>query len=406
MLAASAAAKTPVATADDSPPQNASPADSLLGQLFIQTLGEVPAGDVPGLDIPGLGIERLDALPLVGDANTASPSTLIYLRVSREYLSMRFEKEVDRTKPVTDMILGTRIRGESLTRGKTRMVLIPSDDKFVAEIEFIGTVDSRTRGTNGPAILHYKSASTFRATKRIKIDAGGLTTAPARAKAKTELQPLRIESRSGGLVGMIVERVARRRVAESRQQANSIASDHTADTVAGDLDRGLEKSLGVLTATLAEAAGLRPAELAQLATNGAGQRLHVMLRTTRDHAELVLAPEQATWPELARVLPTIDGSPHVALRVHRSILTSTGASSSGSPALARLLAHGLKTQLAKRSAAMVALPAKGNDLPIDWSIGFNWLCVDVCRPQPAAADAFRSTQVEVEPLQPSIGGGE
>ena len=102
-------------------------------------------------------------------------TTLIYLRVSSDYLSKRFEKEVNRTKPVVDNILGTRIRGKSLTRGKTRMVLIPNDDKFVAEIEFTGTVDSRTRGTNGPAILHYKSDSTFRATKRITIDADGLT---------------------------------------------------------------------------------------------------------------------------------------------------------------------------------------------------------------------------------------
>jgi hypothetical protein len=342
--------------------------------------------------------------PAAGDIPAASDSdscsTLLYLRVSRDYLSKRFEKDVDRTKPVTDQILGTRIRGESLTRGKTRMVLIPSDDQFVAEIEFIGTVDSRTRGTNGPAILHYKSESTFRATKRITIDADGLTVAPARADAKTKLRPLRIESRTGGLVGMVVERVARRRVAESQHQANAIASDHTADIVAGDLDRGLEKSVGVLKAALAEAAGLKPSELAQLTTCGSGQRMVLKLRTTRDHAELVLAPEEVTWQELASILPAIDGTPHVALRVHRAILTSTGDDSVSSPALAKLLAHGMKTQLAKRTAAVVESPAAADAHPIEWSIGINWLCVDVCRPaaNTSVADepAPRSAQLVAE----------
>jgi hypothetical protein len=356
--------------------------------------------------------QAIDLAPLLDNTIGGEPcATLLYLRVSSDYLSKRFEKEVNRTKPVVDLILGTRIRGESLTRGKTRMVLIPNDDKFVAEIEFVGTVNSRTRGTNGPAILHYKSDSTFRATKRITLDADGLSVDPARATAKTKLTPQRIDSKYDGLMGMIVERVARRRVAESRQQANAIASDHTGDIVKGDLDRGFEKSITVLVAALAEAAGLKPAELAQLTTNGAGRSLHLKLRTTRDHAELVLAPEEVTWTELAGVIPAVDfpdndGSPHVALRVHRTALTSSGENSSGSPALARLLAHGMKTHLAKRSAAVVELPAKTSEHPINWSIDLNWLCVDVCREQPNNNDVLRAAQLAAEPPTPSADGAQ
>lgn len=384
VIAASAVAETPAPASASGNPH------SLLDQAFTQALGSVPAWD----------LELTKRFNLSsGDQGTAreSSTTLLYLRVSSDYLSQHFEKEVDRTKPVTDLILGTRIRGKSLTRGKTRMVLIPNENRFEADIEFVGTVNSRTRGTNGPAILHYQSDSTFRATKRLLLDADGLSTRPARATAQTRLQPLRIESRTGGLVGMIVERVARRRVAETRQQANAIAADHTADIVAGDLDRGLEKSIGVLTTALAEAAGLKPAEIAQLAANGAGDRLHLMLRTTRDHAELVLAPQRVSWSELADALPVVDGSPHVALRVHRSILASKGRESCGSPALARLLAQGVKTQLAKRSAALVELPAKTNELPIDWSIDLNWLAVNVRRVPLSESTAFRSAQLEVAP---------
>jgi len=402
-VAATAAAETPAAIL----PSNNSP--WLVDQVFLSALDRLPLGEVSWGHAPAWDLELPSQLTPFWDSaanGVETCSSLLYLRVSSEYLSRRFAKDVHRTKPVTDLILGTRIRGESLTRGKTRLVLIPNDDRFVAEIEFTGTVDSRTRGTNGPAILHYKSASTFRAHKRFTIDAHGLSVNPARATAKTRLQPLRIESRTGGLVGMIVERVARRRVAETSAQANAIAADHTADIVAGDLDRGFDKSIGALTAALAEAAGLKPSELAQLTTSGAGHRLHLMLRTTRDHAELVLSPERVSWTELATILPIVDGSSHVALRVHRSILTSTGANSSGSPALARLLAHGMQTQLAKRSAAVVELPAQANEQPIEWSVDLNWLCIDVCRAKPQADAAFRSAQVEVEPPRPSLGGGQ
>jgi hypothetical protein len=155
--------------------------------------------------------------------------------------------------------------------------------------------------------------------------------------------------------------------------------------------------MGVLTTALAEAAGLKPSELAQLATNGNGERLHLRLRTSRDHAELVLTPEDVTWTELAGALPKIEGSPHVALRVHRSVLTSGGAGNNSSPALAHLLAHGMKSQLAKKTAAVVEVASTIPAHTTDWSVDLNWLAIDV-RPVEPAADLLHSAQIDVPPL--------
>lgn len=394
-LAAFADGETP--TGPPVPPKADSP--SLFGRIFTQSIGTQSIGQVPAwnLELPR------PAAPLHGDADPTPPSTLVYLRVSQEYLSRRFERNVSRTKPVVDYILGTSIRGQSLTRGSTRLVLVPNADQFAAEIEFTGTVDSNTRGTNGPAILHYKSDSTFRATKRITLSAAGISTAPARATATTQLQPQRIGSRYSGLMGAVVERVARHRIAQTQSQANAIASRHTARRIEGDLDRGVEKSVAALTAALAEAAGLKPTELAQLITSGASDRLHLKLRTTRDHAELVLTPVEVTWSQLADFLPAVDDSSHVTLRVHRSILTNSGTTS---PALANLLAAGLRTHLAKRTAAIVELPAGPPAGPTTWSVDLHWLSVDIRRADNRQDDAFRSAQAQLEPLQPSIGGGE
>jgi hypothetical protein len=140
VLAAIATAKAPTSSGEPT----GSISNSAVDQLLSQTIGQSATWD---LELPQL------LIPWAGESAASLP-TLVYLRVSGDYLSRRFERDVNRTKPVTDHILGTSIRGKSLTRGTTRLVLVPNDDHFAADIEFVGTVDSVTRGVNGPAILH------------------------------------------------------------------------------------------------------------------------------------------------------------------------------------------------------------------------------------------------------------
>ena len=321
----------------------------------------------------------LSTLSALAAAETPPPTTVLYLRVSGEYLSQRFERTVSRTKPVTDLILGTRITGESQTDGKTRLVLLPSADQFQAEVEFVGTVHSKTRGYNGPAILDYESDSTFRATKRITLNDEGFTTEPARADASTRLQLQRIDSRSPGLMGELVKSIARRRVAQTRAQADAIASRHTANIVAADLDRGLEKSLGALTESLVLTAGLPNADITALTAHRPGQPLRLHFRTTPTYVELAMCPGDATWDELSAELPTISGNPHVALRVHRSLATHVATGSSSTPPIARLLLTGLQSRLAVPASSPAQTPPMSSALPARLSFNREYLAIDVDR---------------------------
>lgn len=347
----------------------------------LTTLVTTPAFDPLPLWDRGLPPNVSNAPPL-----DAAPETLLYLRVSREHLSKRFEKAVDRTKPLVDLILGTRIRGESHTVGNTRLVLIPSKGSFQADIEFVGTVHSKSVGYNGPAILHQESDSTFRAAKRITLDNVGLSAAPARADAKTEVHNRGVSSRQGGLMGEFVKRIARRRVAESHSQANAVASRHTAKTVADDLDRGVDKSLAALGESFATAAGLDDVDLKTLTAHRAGQTLHICLRTTADYAELAMTPEPATWKQLEATLPKIEGTPHVALRVHRSMMLHIATDSESTPPIARLLMTTLQSRLVASSTAAVApaITTTSLDSPSPkLSLGLNWLAIDIERPSQA-----------------------
>src|SRR4051794_30661752 len=69
---------------------------------------------------PSLGVAK-------EDNHNEVPATLVWARLSKQFLAKQIERNVDRKKPVRDVILGTPIAGESHTTGKTRFVLYPND---------------------------------------------------------------------------------------------------------------------------------------------------------------------------------------------------------------------------------------------------------------------------------------
>ena len=149
-------------------------------------------------------------------------------------------------KQMHDYVLGTRIVGESETRGKTRLVLIPNFGQLLGKIAFDGTVHAKTRGYNGPVVLHQESDSVFRAAKLIAFDETGLKVAAAVTSAPTRLQINCIATSLPRLRGRIATRIAWRRVSSSHDRAESITADHTAANVGRDFDKRIDQSLAKL----------------------------------------------------------------------------------------------------------------------------------------------------------------
>ena len=178
--------------------------------------------------------------------------------MSKEYLEDYLTRNVDRKKPVRNYILGTTLVGESRTTGKTRLVLHPDDQRALGEVEFVGEVHARTTGRNGPARLQYLSDSTFHARKKLVIGESGLVASPATARAPSRLTLTGIQTTLPGLRGRIAPRIATRREANSRSQANAMVSDHTADDIREDLDNKLNEAVAAIhTKVQAQIAALK-----------------------------------------------------------------------------------------------------------------------------------------------------
>jgi hypothetical protein len=293
-------------------------------------------------------------------------ATVAWARISRECLAKHIERSVDRKKPVRDYILGTTISGESRTTGKTRLVLHASEGKALGEIEFVGEVHAKTIGRNGPATLHYLSDTEFRGRKRLTLNDGRLTASSAVVDAPTRLTATRIRTDLPGLRGQVVERIAWRRVAASRSQADAIASDHTADDIRHDMDRKINESVAAIQSQLSQ--------IAKLQLDGSTP-LVMRSRSTPDYIELAVCRTGADGCDTAFDSVAVDGNPDIAIRLHQSVVAAAFRNVELRAKIAPYVGNAF-------SIRAVSLPFLAKSEPTEtkagnWSMSGEWLVFDL-----------------------------
>jgi hypothetical protein len=301
------------------------------------------------------------------------PAAIVYVRVSRDFLEDYVERQVNRTKPVHDYILGTRIVGESDTSGKTRLELLPSSGRLSGKISFEGTVHARTQGYNGPVVLHQISDSTFRATKTIALDGSGLKVAPTVTRAPTHLTTTSIGSSLPRLRGRIATRIAWRRVGSSQGEAESITGQHTAAIISNDFDERTNASLAKLQEVFRS-------KIPELNSDDGPKTAEVRFRTNKDSVEMAMVRVDAVDAERKLRPPVVEGNPDVAVRVHRVMLTQAITDPQVRDDLAPLFAKLLKGRFDHKE-----LVATGNEVgraaeSTKWSINLDWLAFDFTDP--------------------------
>ena len=320
------------------------------------------------------------------------PGTLAYLRFSKRFLQQHIERSVDRTRKFEEEILGTRIQGKSRTEGQVRLVLVPNDERAAAEILFVGTVNSRSRGHNGPAILNYESHADFEVRKRLEFDEFHITTNASIANAPTQLQATHIETNLPGFLGAVAERVAWRRVAESRAQADEMASQRLEARLRRDLDRRVEESLAKLNARLQE-------EFEDLTDESNDLCIATTCRTTDDFVEVVAycgGPDyQPEYPVFA-----LDDDADVAVRIHWDAVRLAISDSRLSELLGPSLNALLQKQIADASYGLLEPAPVATTGWRGLSIGLGWVGADYCcGDQPTTNQP--STIAESEQLVPA-----
>lgn len=187
-------------------------------------------------------IPRLAGRP-TGELGRISFSPLV-VRVSAESLRALFERSLDLQLPVREFVLGTDVHGNSRVSGAVTIQLAPNRQRAEFVAVLTGTASSRTVGYNGPAVIYSRSTTTFKAAKRIAFDADGdITVGRTVVQAETSLAYEGFGSALPRLRGRLVRAVARRRAAQSHQQAQAITNTNTSRQIAEAFDRSFEADL-------------------------------------------------------------------------------------------------------------------------------------------------------------------
>ncbi len=149
----------------------------------------------------------------------------LFADVSAELIAAAMSEDVDETAPVEDVILGTRIRGTGHTTGSITAKLVPDELRGVIDITFLGVTKTDNVGTNGPVRIYSNGVTRLGVCKRIWIDAEGLSSFPAVAKAITDSEITDIHG------GRMAERIAWNRAGQQQYRAQQIASEHAQQRV-------------------------------------------------------------------------------------------------------------------------------------------------------------------------------
>lgn len=161
---------------------------------------------------------------------------LACLRIPAILITEIASREFTHTSPVDRVLLGTHSRGTAICQGHVSCEMRQQTHAAEVVCRITGTVDSTTRGTNGPALINSTATTSYTATKRIVFDGRKLITQPALVQASSRIEITGIGSSLPGLRGRIVRRVAERRSGESLAEAEAITRDLTAAELQQHID--------------------------------------------------------------------------------------------------------------------------------------------------------------------------
>lgn len=232
----------------------------------------------------------------------------LYVSASSELLASSVRDTVNATEPLRDCILGTSIHGTTHLEGNVDLNLVPSDEFATFDITMIGNAVSNNVGYNRGVTIHSNAYTNVNATKRTYFDVDGVTADGATATASTSSNVSSVLANS-----RLVQKIAWKRVRQSKSQAEQIASRRAASRVAGRVDTRAGESLAEADASFQD--NFRAPLIRR---DSFPEVLKIRTTDSRLFAQLLRAGRfQFAAPGPA---PEIEGEFDFAARVHESVV--------------------------------------------------------------------------------------
>ncbi len=159
-----------------------------------------------------------------------------YGNVSSELVRRAMENDIYEDAPITDTILGTAICGTTHTTGRTMVELLPDANAASFLIRTSAVAASNTVGSHPPATIYSTGCTDLTGSKRLFMDEQGFHSGAVEAHASTHTN-INGVGVSAKHFRRLVSRVAQKKVAESKPQAEAIASQHATERLRGRIEK-------------------------------------------------------------------------------------------------------------------------------------------------------------------------
>jgi len=238
----------------------------------------------------------------------------LLLRIPAKLIAASVNRDFEHDAPVNQVLLGTNSIGTSHCKGQVTCVVEdnPAGVSILCLID--GSVESKTRGTNGPAIIHSVASTKYVSKKRLTFDGKLFSSEPASVTSSTLVTITGIESTQPRLRGRIVIRVATARAQESQAQIKAIIKSQTEAELCQGIDTDFDMRIAELNRKFAS-------RLAILKFIPGGNK-QLQLRSGSDGIELAIGHPRLHKTEPHEKQPSIGESVEVWLRRNENLVAS------------------------------------------------------------------------------------
>ncbi len=163
------------------------------------------------------------------------PNAVITLNGS--LVQQSINRAVNQSQPVSNCILGTRLIGMASLNGNVTATLQPSIGAALLSVSLQARFNATNRGYNGPVVLNTTGTGDIFATRNLLLNESGVTMQPAYVQVQLASKIDSIEHRL-----KIVRRIAQKKAAEQKPQADRIATEKLKDEICEQFVRETSQS--------------------------------------------------------------------------------------------------------------------------------------------------------------------
>ena len=167
----------------------------------------------------------------------------VSLQISENAINRLGQRPVHNTQSVRDCILDASVRGTATSTGLLTLHTVPASEHIELEICLAGHIKSNTTSTKKSVKVASLGHTNFVATTRLKISDDRFVMLPSETHAQTQTHIRSIRKTGGRFGRRLIERIAQKKVAESKSKAQRIASRKAEKKVSVKFDKEISEAL-------------------------------------------------------------------------------------------------------------------------------------------------------------------